>query len=108
MSFSSITIHLCVLVELHMIEGLSLGPRFTVWGWAPTERHVRIMALDLIIERARGAGILDIARLHGIDHAHTAKSSVAVGYNFSLPCLRLAVILHHPSLACRLLAAHGV
>ena len=58
-----------VLVELHMIEGLLLGPRFTVWGWAPTERRTRIMALDLIIERARGAGILDIARSHGIDHA---------------------------------------
>ena len=58
-----------VLVELHMIEGLLLGPRFTVWGWAPTERHARIMALDLIIERARGAGILDIARSHSIDHA---------------------------------------
>ena len=27
------------------------------------------MAVDLIIERARGAGILDIARSHGIDHA---------------------------------------
>ena len=58
-----------VLVEVHMIEDLLLGPRFTIWGWASSERHARVLALDLIIERAREAGILDIARRHGIDHA---------------------------------------
>ena len=58
-----------VLVEIHMIEGLLLGPRFTIWGWALSEQRARVLALDLIIERAREAGILDLARSHGIDHA---------------------------------------
>ena len=82
-----------VLVGLHMIEGLllgpRLGPRFTIWGWAPTERHTRIMALDLIIERARGAGILDIARSHGIAHAQhrTQQKSRNVQWLRTLKCV---------------------
>ena len=58
-----------VLGELYMIEGLLLVQTLTVWGWAPTERHGHIIALDLIIGRARGAGTVDIARSHSIDHA---------------------------------------
>ena len=52
-----------------MIEGLLLGPRFSNWGWVPTSHHPRAFALDLIVEKARGAGVLDIARTHGIDPA---------------------------------------
>ena len=58
-----------VPVGLHMIEGLLLGLRFSIWGLASTEQHAQVLALDLVIERARKGGILDIARRHGIDHA---------------------------------------
>ena len=67
-----------VLVEIHMIEGLLLGPWFTIWGWALSEQHARGLALDLIIEGAREAGILDLAQSHGIDQLSVVLERKAV------------------------------
>ena len=70
-----------ILEEEHPLQGLLLGGPFSTWGWGDTEDQSRILALDVIIERARAAGILDMATDHKLgmtQHKTRAESRRAL------------------------------
>ena len=57
-----------VVEEAHALEGLTLGGRFTIWGWGDSDRAAKLLALDVILERARNEGILSLAEGHNLGH----------------------------------------
>ena len=57
-----------VVEEAHALEGLTLGGRFTIWGWGDSDREAKLLALDIILERARSEGILSLAEGHNLGH----------------------------------------
>ena len=61
------------LEEKHAFRDLLLGARFTIWGWADDECQARVMALYIIIERARAKGIMEVAHKHGLGMAQHKK-----------------------------------
>ena len=57
------------LEEEQALQGLLLDGCFSIWGWGDTKDHSRVLALDVIIERARAAGILEMATEHRLGMA---------------------------------------